>query len=70
MRWSDELEQVPFGISNVGQAHSGLHWDSTASSKAFAGENYDRAVVEPIVGHLLERFDDDVTHYAVAAEDA
>lgn len=47
-------------------------WDSIESIKAFAGENYEKAVVEPIVSHLLERFDDDVTHYAaaVAAEDA
>ena len=46
-------------------------WDSIESIKAFAGENYEKAVVEPIVSHLLERFDDDVTHYAVAvaAED-
>ena len=45
-------------------------WDSIESIKAFAGENCEKAVVEPIVSYLLERFDDDVTHYAVAAEDA
>lgn len=46
-------------------------WDSIDCVKAFAGEDYSKAVVEPIVRDLLERFDDDVTHFtlAVAAED-
>jgi hypothetical protein len=46
-------------------------WDSIDSVKAFAGEDYGKAVVEPIVRDLLERFDDDVTHFtvAVAAQD-
>jgi len=44
-------------------------WDSIESIKSFAGENYEKAVVEPIVTYPLERFDDDVTHYAVAVED-
>jgi hypothetical protein len=34
--------------------------------KAFVGESYERAVVEPAVSELLERFDDEVTHYTIA----
>jgi len=41
-------------------------WDSIDSVKAFAGENYEEAVVEPVVRELLNRFDDHVTHLTVA----
>jgi heme-degrading monooxygenase HmoA len=41
-------------------------WDSIDAVKAFAGEHYDQAVVEPVVRELLSRFDDHVTHYTVA----
>jgi hypothetical protein len=41
-------------------------WDSLDSVKAFAGENYEQAVVEPVVRDLLNRFDDHVTHFTVA----
>ena len=41
-------------------------WDSIESVKAFAGENYDMAVVEPVVRELLDHFDDTVTHFTVA----
>jgi heme-degrading monooxygenase HmoA len=41
-------------------------WDSIESVKAFAGENYEHAVVEPVVRELLNRFDDHVTHFTVA----
>jgi heme-degrading monooxygenase HmoA len=41
-------------------------WDSIDSVKAFAGENYEQAVVEPVVRELLNRFDDHVTHFTVA----
>jgi heme-degrading monooxygenase HmoA len=41
-------------------------WESLDSVKAFAGEDHDLAVVEPIVGDLLNRFDDRVTHFTVA----
>lgn len=41
-------------------------WDSIESVKAFAGENYEDAVVEPVVRELLNRFDDRVTHFTVA----
>jgi hypothetical protein len=34
--------------------------------KAFAGEDYEAAVVEPVVRQLLTRFDDRVTHFTVA----
>jgi hypothetical protein len=41
-------------------------WDSIDSVKAFAGEDHNVAVVEPIVRDLLDRFDDRVTHFTVA----
>jgi hypothetical protein len=41
-------------------------WDSIDAVKAFAGENYEQAVVEPILRELLTRFDDRVTHFTVA----
>ena len=41
-------------------------WDSLDSVKAFAGEDHNVAVVEPIVRDLLDRFDDRVTHFTVA----
>jgi hypothetical protein len=41
-------------------------WASIESVKAFAGENYESAVVEPIVRDLLRRFDDRVAHFEVA----
>jgi heme-degrading monooxygenase HmoA len=41
-------------------------WTSLDAVKAFAGEDYEQAVVEPVVASLLERFDDRVTHYEIA----
>jgi hypothetical protein len=41
-------------------------WDSIESVKAFAGDDYEKAVVEPIVRELLNRFDDRVAHLTVA----
>ena len=41
-------------------------WDSVDSIKAFAGQDHDVAVVERVVRDLLDRFDDRVTHFAVA----
>jgi hypothetical protein len=41
-------------------------WDSIDSVKAFAGEDYEHAVVEPVVRDLLNSFDDHVTHFTVA----
>jgi len=41
-------------------------WDSTDSIKAFAGDHYEHAVVEPVVRDLLERFDDEVAHFSIA----
>lgn len=41
-------------------------WSSLDSVKFFAGEDYERAVVEPVVRELLHRFDDRVTHFTVA----
>jgi heme-degrading monooxygenase HmoA len=41
-------------------------WNGIDSVKAFAGENYEAAVVEPAVRGLLSRFDDRVKHFTVA----
>lgn len=41
-------------------------WESIAAVKEFAGEDYERAVVEPIVGEFLSRFEDHVTHFTLA----
>jgi heme-degrading monooxygenase HmoA len=41
-------------------------WDSIDSVNAFAGDSYRRAVVEPVVRDLLERFDAQVAHFSVA----
>jgi heme-degrading monooxygenase HmoA len=41
-------------------------WASIASVKAFAGEDHEQAVVEPVVREMLTRFDDRVIHYSVA----
>lgn len=41
-------------------------WDSIESVKSFAGEDYEKAVVEPVVRELLDRFDDRVAHFTVA----
>ena len=41
-------------------------WESIDSIKAFAGENINAAVVEPVVRDLLDRFDDRVTHFTIA----
>jgi heme-degrading monooxygenase HmoA len=41
-------------------------WASLEAVKAFAGEDFGRAVVEPAVAELLEHVDEDVTHYAIA----
>ena len=41
-------------------------WQSIESVKAFAGEDYERAVVEPVVRELLNRFDERVAHFSVA----
>ena len=41
-------------------------WESIESVKAFAGEDYERAVVEPVVRELLNRFDERVAHFSVA----
>jgi heme-degrading monooxygenase HmoA len=43
-------------------------WDSIDSVKAFAGANYEQAVVEPVVRDILNRFDERVTHFTVALD--
>lgn len=40
-------------------------WESVAALKAFAGATYEKAVVEPIVHDLLERCDDEATHFTI-----
>jgi hypothetical protein len=41
-------------------------WDSFDAVREFAGNQYERAVVEPIVHDLLECFDDHVAHFSLA----
>jgi heme-degrading monooxygenase HmoA len=41
-------------------------WDSIDAVIAFAGDDFEKAVVEPIVHDLLERFDEEVTHFVLA----
>jgi hypothetical protein len=41
-------------------------WESIEAVKAFAGEDYEATVVEPVVRELLNRFDDRVAHFKVA----
>lgn len=41
-------------------------WESIESVKAFAGDDYEKAVVEPVVRELLNRFDERVAHFRVA----
>jgi heme-degrading monooxygenase HmoA len=57
-------------LTRTGQGETELvvatTWDSIESVKAFAGNDYERAVVEPVVRELLTRFDDRVTHFSVA----
>jgi heme-degrading monooxygenase HmoA len=40
-------------------------WDSLAAVRAFAGEDYPVAIVEPEARAVLARFDDRVEHYEV-----
>jgi heme-degrading monooxygenase HmoA len=42
-------------------------WDSIDAVKEFAGADHEVAVVEPAVRDLLDRFDDRVIHYVLAA---
>ena len=44
-------------------------WASLEAIKRFAGETYERAVVEPGAVAALESFDETVTHYEVIAEE-
>jgi Antibiotic biosynthesis monooxygenase len=41
-------------------------WESIDAVRSFAGDEYERAMVEPIVADLLDHFDNEVTHYTVA----
>src|SRR3954447_12322765 len=41
-------------------------WASLDAVKAFAGEGYRRAVVEPEVRGLLEHVDEEATHFTIA----
>lgn len=43
-------------------------WDSIESIREFAGEDYERAVVEPAVRDLLDSFDERVQHFTVIFE--
>ena len=43
-------------------------WDTLEAIRAFAGDDYERAVVPPEARLLLERFDERSRHYEVRAE--
>jgi antibiotic biosynthesis monooxygenase (ABM) superfamily enzyme len=43
-------------------------FESLDSVRAFAGENYERAVVEPEARRLLSRFDERSEHYEVVVD--
>jgi Antibiotic biosynthesis monooxygenase len=43
-------------------------WTSVTAIKAFAGEDYAVAVVEPAVRDLLIRFDERVSHFTLALQ--
>ena len=43
-------------------------FESLDAVRAFAGENYERAVVEPEPRALLSRFDDRSEHYEIAID--
>lgn len=45
-----------------------MWFDSLEAVRAFAGEDYERAVVPPQAQALLSRFDDRSQHYHVRAE--
>ncbi len=40
-------------------------WESLGALQGFAGDDYEQAVVEPVVRELLERFDEQVTHFTI-----
>ena len=40
-------------------------WESLDALHGFAGDTYEQAVVEPVVRELLERFDEQVTHFTI-----
>jgi hypothetical protein len=42
-----------------------MYFDSIESVKAFAGEDYSRAHIDPAIEHLLKRFDHVVEHHAI-----
>jgi heme-degrading monooxygenase HmoA len=41
-------------------------WESIEAVKRFAGDDYERAVVEPVARRLLTRFDASASHFALA----
>jgi heme-degrading monooxygenase HmoA len=41
-------------------------WDSIDAITQFAGEDYHRAVVEPVVRELLDTYEERVHHYSIA----
>jgi heme-degrading monooxygenase HmoA len=43
-------------------------WETIEAIRAFAGDDYERAVVPPQARELLERFDERTRHYEVRAE--
>jgi hypothetical protein len=40
-------------------------WESIEAVKGFAGDDYEQAVVEPVVYEMLQHFEDRVSHYTI-----
>ena len=56
--WRDVGDEVEFVVLTL--------WDSLQSVRAFAGDDYEAAVVPPESRRVLARFDESVVHYDVA----
>ena len=56
------------GGENESEVVVATQWESLAAIRRFAGDDYEHAVVEPVVRELLEHFEDRVTHYTIEAE--
>ena len=68
-----DVEPIAFGgpgrasvLVREGELVVATRWESLDAVRRFAGESYERAVVEPVVAELLESYDEHVTHYSVA----
>jgi len=54
----DSVDRVDFAVLTL--------WESVEAIRAFAGDDYDTAVVPPAARRVLADFDERVAHYEVA----